>query len=202
MTESQSALHTRPSLLLRVRDPADVEAWNIFYTLYAPLVCKRCRAKGLQDADAADVCQKVFVKLLGRLRSFTYEPGKGQFRDYLGVVVTNEIHRFFRTGANASQTQVDGDERLTRLPAPEDTQWIEEFMRHVFPFALERIRPHFAETTWQVFEERWLNNRPAAEVAAELDVPVATVFYAQSRVLARLREAIRELTDDVPIPES
>jgi RNA polymerase sigma-70 factor (ECF subfamily) len=51
---------TRHSLILRLRDPADADAWHEFVTLYEPLVYRLARRKGLQDADARDVCQEVF----------------------------------------------------------------------------------------------------------------------------------------------
>ena len=45
---------TRPSLLIRVRDPADADAWRQFLDLYGPLVYRFARKRGLQDADAAE----------------------------------------------------------------------------------------------------------------------------------------------------
>ena len=45
---------TRPSLLVRIRDARDAEAWREFVRLYSPLVYRFARRKGLQDADAAD----------------------------------------------------------------------------------------------------------------------------------------------------
>ena len=44
---------TRPSLLVRIRDPRDREAWGQFVEIYAPLVYEMARRRGLQDADAA-----------------------------------------------------------------------------------------------------------------------------------------------------
>ena len=54
------SLHTRPSLLVRLRDPQDQEAWRAFLDLYAPLIYGFGRKSGLQDADAADLTQEVF----------------------------------------------------------------------------------------------------------------------------------------------
>jgi DNA-directed RNA polymerase specialized sigma24 family protein len=51
---------TRLSLLVRLRDPRDAQAWGDFVELYAPLVYRQARRAGFQDADAADVTQDVF----------------------------------------------------------------------------------------------------------------------------------------------
>ena len=64
---------TRPSLLLRMRDARDHEAWHTFVELYAPLVYRFARKRGLQDADAAADDRRVGEAkngpaLLGRLR--------------------------------------------------------------------------------------------------------------------------------------
>ena len=49
---------TRPSLLVRLRDPQDALAWGQFVDLYAPLVYGYARKRGLQDADAQKHEQK------------------------------------------------------------------------------------------------------------------------------------------------
>ena len=50
---------THHTLLLRLRDSRDEEAWRQFVELYAPAVFRTCRRRGLQEADAADVTQEV-----------------------------------------------------------------------------------------------------------------------------------------------
>jgi RNA polymerase sigma-70 factor (ECF subfamily) len=68
--DTRSRLHTRPSLLLRIRDSADTEAWRQFADLYARVVYGYCRRRGLQDADAADVTQEVLAQVARSIRSF------------------------------------------------------------------------------------------------------------------------------------
>jgi len=50
---------TRASLLVRLRDPNDGEAWKDFVRLYAAVIYGFARKRGLQDADAADLMQEV-----------------------------------------------------------------------------------------------------------------------------------------------
>ena len=85
---------TRPSLLLRVRDPRDEEAWCEFVELYGPLIYRFAGKRGLQHADAADVTQIVFHALAGELRRWEYEPRRGAFRGWLYAVVRNQILNF------------------------------------------------------------------------------------------------------------
>ncbi len=52
---------TRASLLLRLRDPRDHEAWVEFASLYEPVTYRVLRRTGLQDADALEVLQELFL---------------------------------------------------------------------------------------------------------------------------------------------
>src|SRR5262245_65924676 len=82
---------TRPSLLVRVRDGADDEAWRLFIDLYGPLVYSFARRNGLQDADAADLTQEVFQSVAGAVRSLHYDPRRGSFRSWLHTVARNRL---------------------------------------------------------------------------------------------------------------
>ena len=52
---------TRASLLLRLRDSQDHEAWVEFVSLYEPVIYRLLRRHGLQDADAREVMQELFL---------------------------------------------------------------------------------------------------------------------------------------------
>src|SRR5262245_12269925 len=51
------------SLLERLRQPFDPEPWTRFVSLYAPLIYSWGRRAGLQQQDAADLAQEVFLTL-------------------------------------------------------------------------------------------------------------------------------------------
>ena len=55
---------TRASLLVRIRDPEDKDAWRQFVAIYAPLIHGLARRRGLQDADASDLTQEVLRKVV------------------------------------------------------------------------------------------------------------------------------------------
>src|SRR5690349_547511 len=78
-----SSPHTRPSLLVRIRDAADHQAWRQLVGLYAPLVYRFLRRRGLQDADAADLTQDVLRAVSAAAPGFEYDAGRGSFRGWL-----------------------------------------------------------------------------------------------------------------------
>ena len=84
---------TRVSLLSRVRDPRDSEAWTRFEATYGDLIVRYARARGLSFHDALDARQIVLARLATVLRGFHYDPARGRFRTYLGAVVRSVVFR-------------------------------------------------------------------------------------------------------------
>lgn len=199
MADHASSLHTRPSLLLRVRDAGDADSWATFVEVYGPLVFGHCRRRGLRHEDAEDVTQKVFAQVAQAIRKFEYRPETGRFRDWLGAVVRNDVNRFWKR--QQRETRGGGDAAvLDSLAAGvADTAWDEEFHTRVLQVALTRSRPHFEADTWRAFEEVWMQNRPAASVAEGLGRPLDWVYVAKSRVLKRVWEEVQDLADDAAL---
>jgi RNA polymerase sigma factor (sigma-70 family) len=196
MSDAQHPDSTRPSLLLRLREAGDTEAWNTFVEVYGPLMYGRCRRKGLTHEDAEDVSQKISAKVAAAMRGFQYQPARGRFRDWLGTVVNGEINRFLRqTSRKAAATEEPSslDEVAAR---GEDTAWTEEFNSQVLRSALARCQPHFENSTWRAFELVWIENQTPAEAALALNQPLAAIYVAKSRVLKRLWQEVQELAED------
>src|SRR5690348_4768465 len=90
----QESPATRASLLVRLRDTSDGEAWQEFVHLYAPVIYGFARKRGLQDADAADVMQDVLRSVSAAVPRLEYDPGRGSFRGWLFTVTRNKILNF------------------------------------------------------------------------------------------------------------
>jgi RNA polymerase sigma-70 factor (ECF subfamily) len=192
---------TAPRLLLRLRDIQDAAAWQTFVAVYAPLIYRYCRRHGLQDADATDIGQEVLTQVARSIRTFEYQPQRGRFRDWLGTVTRNKLRRFLGKQGQAvcGRGGPTSDAELDETVAPEaDSEWTARFNAHLLQVALERVRPQVEGTTWRAFELVWLDNRPAAAVAPEVGLTVASVYVAKSRVLRRLREEVILLAEDIP----
>src|SRR3954451_8863264 len=89
---------TRASLLVRIRDGGDHDAWKQFVGVYAPVVYGFARKRGLQDADAADVMQEVLRSVAGAAARLEYDPKRGSFRGWLYTVARNKIFNFLEAG--------------------------------------------------------------------------------------------------------
>jgi RNA polymerase sigma-70 factor (ECF subfamily) len=193
--------NTSPSLLVRLRDGQDHAAWTCFAEVYGPAVYGFARKQGLQDADAADLMQEVLRVVAGAIGRLDYDPGKGTFRGWLFTVVRNQLLRFRarqdRAGRGTGRTSVH--ERLREAPSPEEDlarAWELEYERGRFTWAAEQVRGQVKPGTWQAFWLTAVEGRSGEEAAAALRMTVASVYLAKSRVMARLKEQIRQVLGD------
>lgn len=187
---------TRVSLLLRIRDPKDADAWRQFVQAYAPVVYGFARKRGLQDADAADLMQEVFRSVAGAAPRLEYDPKRGSFRGWLYTVTRNKIYSFL--DGRKRQPQGTGDsgaqERLQEEPDDgAEAVWDQEYERRLFEWAAEQVRGEFRETTWKAFWMTAVDGVDPREAAGQLGLSPGAVYVAKSRVLARLREKIQQL---------
>ena len=195
MTE---APETHPSLLVRLRDPRDEEAWTQFVHLYAPLVYSYARGQGLQDADAADLTQNVLRAVVHAVGDLDYDPARGSFRGWLFTVVRNKLRNFLTRRPEFCQGTGDSaiQEQLNAQPAPADpVVWEEKWEQRLFTWAAQQVRRQVSESTLQAFWQTAVQGKPGKAVARELGLSVAAVYLAKSRVMARLVETIKRIQD-------
>jgi RNA polymerase sigma factor (sigma-70 family) len=186
---------TRASLLVRLRDPRDGAAWTEFVDLYAPLVYGYARRQGLQDADAADLCQDVLGAVAGAVGRLEYDPQRGSFRGWLFTVVRRKLSNWRRAQRSRPHGGSDADTRRLleqyTAPAGAEADWEAEWQRRLFAWACGQVRRDVADVTWQAFWRTYIDGQPSKQVATDLGQSVAAVYLARSRVLARLRELVR-----------
>lgn len=190
---------TRPSLLLRLRDVDDAEAWSEFVRLYTPLVFGHCQRHGLQDADAADVAQEVMRVAAGAMPDFQYDTQRGKFRGWMLQTTRHRLHKFFARQQRAPQAACETTiERLLESEASIDEQarWEEDYRQRLFDWAAEKARAEFQPATWDAFWKTAVDSVSVKDVAGQLGISIGAVYIARSRVIARIRELIETVTDE------
>jgi len=188
------------SLLDRLRLQPDDDSWKRFVELYAPLIRGWLRRYAVTPEDADDLAQEVMTVVLRELADFRHNQQRGAFRHWLRTVTVNRLRALWRTrrGRAAATGDRNVAQMLDQLADPNSSLsrlWDQQHDQHVARRLMELIRPHFEATTWQAFRRVVLDGLKAAAVAHELGISVNAVLLAKSRVLSRLRQEMRGLTD-------
>jgi RNA polymerase sigma factor (sigma-70 family) len=195
MTQTPS---TRGSLLLRLRDPQDHEAWVEFATLYEPVIYRVLRRNGLQDADALDVMQELLLAISRSIDRWDPAKETGSFRGWLRRVARNLVinwlkHRDRRvsgTGGSGLQSMLD---MLPAADGPESAEFERELRRALFHRAAERVRHDVHSASWLAFRETCIMGTSHEDAAKKLGMTPGAIRVAKCRVLARLKVVVTEL---------
>jgi len=188
---------TRNTLILRLRDGQDAEAWEQFVAIYEPLVYRLARSKGFQDADVRNVSQEVLLAVAKAVERWEPDPERGRFRTWLFQISRNLMVNFLTRAKH--RPLGTGDSGMAELlgqqidPASMETaEFDQEYCREVFHWAAEQVRQQVNPTTWQAFWRTSVEGRSANEAAEQLGLSVGAVHIARSRVRGRLRQCVNQ----------
>jgi RNA polymerase sigma-70 factor (ECF subfamily) len=166
---------------------------------YRPKIEFWCGQLGLQSADADDVQGRVLASLVTAMKEFNHDPAR-RFRGWLRAVVNNAVRNLRREQGRNRWTQGSGDdavqEQIENVPTPDPIERLAEELDDCLQYELrqvhrivtyveQRVEPH----TWQAFWQTAIDDKAAAEVARNLNMTVAAVYMAKSRVTNMLRKA-------------
>jgi RNA polymerase sigma-70 factor (ECF subfamily) len=193
-------VETSQNLLARLHNRADGRAWQRLLRVYEPWLRGWLSRHDLQPADVEDVLQEILVVVSNKLPEFVHNGQEGSFRTWLRTILTLQVRQFLRRRRNrqrleSPQPLTDWVEQLTDPHSALSRQWDREHDQHVARRLLASIQAEFNATTWQTFQMLVLEDRPAAEVAERLGITTNAVYVAKARVLARLREEVRNLLE-------
>lgn len=200
---------THHSLLVRLRNADDQLAWNEFSEIYQPLIFRLARSRGFQDADASEVAQEVLLLVSRSIDS--YQPhhdgqsphDRPSFRSWLARITRNHALNRLRKRIPQTIGGTSFHRRLDNLVAPtvDDEQDQREFeyehRRQAFLWAAEQLKHRFSELNWQAFWLTCVEGKGVDEVARELGISPGKIYVARCRVIARLKETVQRLTEEV-----
>jgi RNA polymerase sigma-70 factor (ECF subfamily) len=192
---------TRASLLLRIQDPEDVEAWIEFQDIYRPLVYRLGRSRGLQDADAHELAQDVMIAVAGAIERWEPDRQRSRFRTWLYRVARNTlINQLAQQNRREQATgNTDVQRLLLQVTARDDGQTLElqqDLRRQTFLWAAAQARRSCKPATWEAFWQTCVEGRTVAEVASQLKMTPGAVYVCRSRVMAKLRQLVEQVSSE------
>jgi RNA polymerase sigma-70 factor (ECF subfamily) len=145
----------------------DVAAWRALYEEHLQLVYRVARRLGVPEADCADLCQEVFLRVHRGLRSFR---GEAQFSTWLYRIVIHEAARATRARAVRSTfLALLGRQEIVRPVEPDPLD------RADVTRELERLLGRMKPKLRQVFVLFELEELSPEAIAEALGCPLETV---------------------------
>ncbi len=190
---------TRVTLLLRIRDAADTEAWQQFVELYGPVLHGWYRHRGLQDADACDLTQEVLQGVAQGASRLQYDPQRGTFRSWLFTIARRRMHDFLERRGRLPSSGADTNRFQALAVQPledEEAAWELSYQQHLFSLAAAHVKTCVEPLTWQAFWLTAVKGQSSQKVAKQLQMTIGNVYVAKSRVMARLKQWIEEIQGD------
>jgi RNA polymerase sigma-70 factor (ECF subfamily) len=194
---------TRDTLIQRLPDAADHQAWDAFVEIYEPLLFRLARGRGMQPADAEDFVQEVLAAVARNIARWVEAAERGPFRAWLFRIAQNLAINFL-TRPKHQRWAVGGSQIASllkeqpALSADTSELFLQEYRRELFRWAAERVREQVSQKQWSMFWLTSIEERPIAEVAQEFHTSVGSVYIARSRITKRIREMVREYEEQAP----
>jgi len=180
-------MHSTPATLLeRLRRDTSPADWVRFVRLYTPLLFAWSRRLGLQESDAADLVQDVFLQLVRVLPGFQYDQHRS-FRRWLHTMLLNKWRDRPR---RPNAVPLDGQQIAADFQAVPDDVAERDYRQYLTGRALQLLQHEYATPTWKAFWEYVVQDRPGSEVAREMGMTVNSLYLIKSRILGRLRQEL------------
>lgn len=195
---------TNPSLIARVKDLGDGASWVEFLGIYQPVVYRMARRRHLQDADAQDVMQQVFLSISRSIERWEAGDGQPPFRAWLTTIARNAITKALarrpRDQATGTTSAADILENELAVEATA-SEILAEARQEIIRWATEQIRSEFSEEIWQIFQQTAIHGVPIADVAKSSGRSTGSIYVARFRIIARLKEKIQEVSQHWDLEE-
>ena len=189
--------NTRQTLICRIQDRGDDEAWEEFFQIYRRYIYAIIRNMNISEADADDLVQTVLIKLMescskqdmGEIR---------RFRSWLSTMTRNCVIDFIRKRSAEVQrfeaaAKEDAMAYLKDIRLPDVERIAErEWGVYMANMALENIKPLFSGKAIKVFQLN-LDGMEIAQIAKKMNLKENSVYRLKNRVKARLIAEIEEL---------
>ncbi len=194
---------TDAALLDRLGDWADRCAWDEFVRRYDAAIRRHCRAYRFDAETTEELCQRIWVELAGRMRTYRYDPGR-RFRGWLRMLCRSRAVDLWRQRRSEPLCRLD-DVAPEGLAAPIDLDFDEgsgagrpALLRQAEEVQ-EAVRRRVDDRTWRAFWSIAVEGSSIRETAESAGLSYAAAFAAQKRVRRMLREeAQRPAADTRP----
>ena len=189
MSQPDQIYATRSTLLVRLKDLDNQQAWQEFFDVYWTLLFNFARRAGLNEPDAEEVVMDTVETVARKIEDFEYNRQTGRFKSWLLTIVRFKLgDRFRKKKRQAEKGEVASLDEIAEgqvmdADAPElEKIWDAEWQKRMIDMALERVKQLVGHKQYQIFHCYVIQEQAAEDVAEFLEVSKAQVYVAKNRV--------------------
>ena len=196
MCNEKDIYKTRATLLEKIRDKHDDEAWEEFVYYYEKFIYVICRSMNLNHHDTEEVVQKVLLLSWNKLPEFKYD-GKKKFRGWLCQMTKYTVKDFYKSvkcyNNKKNNIAINNESQNIISSLPEIEKIAEkEWETYIASLAFMNIKTNFSDKVINIFEKLLEGGTPSS-IAKEMQIPPNTISVYKKRVSATLRDEIKRL---------
>jgi RNA polymerase sigma factor (sigma-70 family) len=170
--------------LVGAASAGDERAWNALVGEFSSMIWAVARAYRLRDADASEVSQATWLRLLEHLGKLTDPARLGA---WLATTARRECLRVLRENERCALYGDDAPEQVSPEMSPDDVALLGERAE-----ALWRSFSRLRATDQALLRLLMADPRPPYDaIAAALDMPIGSIGPTRQRALERLRNELR-----------
>ena len=205
LMKDDQTLCTSWTLVARLKNLSDSDAWREFYDLYSGVVRGIALRAGLRQDEADEVVQETMASVSNHIQEFEANPARGSLRAWLLQMarwrISDQLGRRLpvvpandqpSAGTSATPTiERVPDRREVDLEALCDTEWREKLREQ----ALKRLQFEVKAEHYQIFHLLTIEGKSPPEVARILGRNTAYVYLTKHRVGHRLKKILHGLDE-------
>ncbi|MSU63556.1 MAG: sigma-70 family RNA polymerase sigma factor [Pedosphaera sp.] len=203
--QADDTLRTSWTLVARLKNVSDHDAWREFYELYNRLVLGVALKSGLRHDEAEEVLQETMSSVSSHINDFKADPARGSFRAWLLQMarwrIKDQLRKRLPVAASGDRAS-DGTDRtptVERVPDGRevdleglcDAEWRERLTEEAF----KQLRFEAKADQYQIFHLLVVERKTPAEVARMLGRSQAHVYLVKHRVGRALKKIVRRLEE-------
>jgi len=180
---------TRQTLLYKIRNQHDENAWGEFVNIYKPFIASLIIKMNVKDVD--DLLQDTLIKCWKTLPDFEYKPDQGQFKSWLARMVYFNViskNKVKKRRQELIEDYVQKDEVPPDVEELADVEWRDFISKK----AWDKVSKDLSGGMKNVYE-LVLQNKDIPDIAKELEMKENTVYRYRQRVEEKLIKEMRWL---------
>lgn len=194
--------NTRQTLLLKLKDQRDEQAWNDFYETYYRYIRAILWNMNMKEADANDILQSVMLKIWNKLPEFDYETRKGKFRNWISIITANTAKNYIRSEnrlyncLNGEKSSWLDDYTTATLPPEIEEISSAEWEKFISSMAWENISKTLSDSVKETFE-RLMKGESTKDIAVAVGINENTVIVYKNRIKNKMYMEIVRLQNEI-----